>query len=68
MIAGKSTPSNRHRKHTKKEEAEWPAPLEDGLDRALADTFLASDPPAVVIKGTKSNPRAHEKIQPVRKH
>jgi len=34
---------------------------DDALDRALEDTFPASDPPSSVIKGTTSNPTPDEK-------
>ncbi len=44
------------------EEADKPGSgREDELDRALADTFPASDPPAPVTKGTTANPRPSEK-------
>ncbi len=34
---------------------------DDELDKALADSFPASDPPAPAIKGTTANPKADEK-------
>ena len=36
-----------HDRHRTKEEAEKPSPHHDELDKALADSFPASDPPAV---------------------
>jgi hypothetical protein len=57
----KSASSNEDRKLRKREEAEKQKPHHDALDRALADSFPASDPPAPVAKGTTSNPKSHEK-------
>jgi hypothetical protein len=60
MIAGSAPPLAANRKRRKKEEAE--ERLEDlQLDQALADTFPASDPPALISMGTISNPNPHEK-------
>lgn len=50
----------------KKQEAEKPKPHHDELDKALADSFPASDPPAPVAKGTTSNPRPDEKKRKAR--
>ncbi len=61
MTVTKSGVLSEHQKHQKKEEAERPKPHEDELDRMLADSFPASDPPALVSQGTTSNPRPHEK-------
>jgi hypothetical protein len=49
------------REDNRKEEAGTPSTQEDELDKTLADSFPASDPPAAVAKGTTANPRAHEK-------
>jgi hypothetical protein len=60
MIAGSAPPLAGNRKRRKKEKAE--ERLEDlQLDQALADTFPASDTPALVSKGTISNPNPQEK-------
>lgn len=48
-------------KKKKKEEAEAAKRQEAELDKALADSFPASDPPAPAIKGTTSNPKPDEK-------
>jgi hypothetical protein len=60
MMADKST-IDEHEKLKKREEAEKPKAHQDELDRSLADSFPASDPPAPVVKGTTSNPKPHEK-------
>ena len=45
----------------KKEDAEELPEDNDDLDKALEDSFPASDPPAPVVKGTTANARPHEK-------
>ncbi len=47
METANSKASAEHEKHRNKEEAEKPKPHHDELDKALADSFPASDPPAV---------------------
>jgi len=60
MIAASFTPLTARQGRNTKEEA-CRKQREDELDRALADTFPASDPPAQISKGTISNPRPQEK-------
>lgn len=45
----------------KKEDAEKLPEDNDDLDKALEDSFPASEPTAPVVKGTTANPRPHEK-------
>jgi hypothetical protein len=60
MIAGSAPPLAGNRKRRQKEETK--ERLEDlQLDQALADTFPASDPPALISMGTISNPNPQEK-------
>ncbi|MBI4724709.1 MAG: hypothetical protein HY765_06950 [Rhodomicrobium sp.] len=57
MKTASSSPLTEDEKQRRKEEAERPKFDYDELDRALADTFPASDPPAMVVKGRACSPR-----------
>ncbi len=60
MIEGNSTPLGGRQSRSKEDDA-GRKQREDQLDRALADTFPASDTPAQISKGTISNPTPQEK-------
>ena len=45
----------------KQSEPQAQTSIDDELDKALADSFPASDPPAPAIKGTTANPKPEEK-------
>jgi hypothetical protein len=63
MIAKTFEPKKHPARKKPQRQEETPKPAEDELDKALADSFPASDAPAPAIKGTTANPMPHEKGQ-----
>ncbi len=61
MTQRKSKPKEDPARQNSPQEEEKPNSTEEELDKALADSFPASDPPAPAIKGTTANPMPNEK-------
>ncbi len=63
MTPKTSTPKTEESSQSLPNDDETPKSTEEELDKALADSFPASDPPAPVITGTTASPQSQDKTR-----